>query len=135
MTADRKNIRYTQDHEWLRAEGITVPLVTSNRVGITDHAQQQLGDLVFVQLPEVGKHFAAGEEAAVIESVKAAGDIKVPIAGTVIEVNTALADEPAKVNEDPMGAGWFMNIKPDDAAEMAKLMDEAAYAKFVESQG
>lgn len=130
MTADRKNIRYTQDHEWLRAEadGSVV-------VGITDHAQQQLGDLVFVQLPEVGKHFAAGEEAAVIESVKAAGDIKVPIAGTIIEVNTALADEPAKVNEDPMGAGWFMKIKPDDAAEMAKLMDEAAYAKFVESQG
>jgi glycine cleavage system H protein len=130
MTTNRQGIRYTEDHEWLRpeADGSVV-------VGITDHAQQQLGDMVFVQLPEVGKAFAAGEEAAVIESVKAAGEIKAPLAGTVIEVNSALADTPNAVNEDPMGAGWFMKFKLDNPAELAGLMDEAAYAKFVESQG
>jgi glycine cleavage system H protein len=130
MTADRKDIRYTEDHEWLRpeADGSVV-------IGITDHAQKLLGDLVFVQLPEVGKQFAAGDEAAVIESVKAASEIKVPLAGTVIEVNAALVDEPSTVNEDPMGAGWFMKLAPDKPAGLAALMDEAAYAKFVESQG
>jgi glycine cleavage system H protein len=129
MTANRQDIRYTEDHEWLRpeADGSVV-------VGITDHAQQQLGDMVFVQLPEVGKHFAAGEEAAVIESVKAAGEIKAPLAGTVTEVNSALVDTPNAVNEDPMGAGWFIKFKLDNPDELAGLMDEAAYAKFVESQ-
>jgi glycine cleavage system H protein len=130
MGTGRNDIRYTQDHEWLRleADGSVV-------VGITDHAQQQLGDLVFVQLPDVGKQFAAGDEAAVIESVKAASEIKAPLAGTVIEVNTALVGEPSTVNQDPMGAGWFIKFKLDNPAEFAALMDEAAYAKFVESQG
>ena len=130
MSADRNDIRYTEDHEWLRPEGDG-----SVVVGIPDQAQQQLGDLVFVQLPKPGATFAAGAEAAVIESVKAAGEIKAPLAGTVVEVNEALVDAPGKVNEDPMGAGWFMKLKLDNPADLGTLMDEAAYGKFVESQG
>jgi len=113
--------KYTSDHEWAREEGDVVT------VGITDFAQSQLGEVVFVELPDVGREVAQGEEAAVVESVKAAGEVKAPIAGTVIEVNEALADEPEKVNDDPTGTGWFYKIKPADSGQLASLMDESGY--------
>lgn len=117
-------LKFTEDHEWLRVEGDVAT------VGITDYAQNALGDIVFVQLPEVDAHFAAGDEAAVIESVKAAGELKMPLAGTVMEVNTTLADAPATVNEDPLGAGWFIRIRLDDPAAVAGLLEQAAYDKL-----
>lgn len=119
-------LKYTEDHEWLRLEGDNV--VT---IGITDHAQNALGDIVFVQLPEVGASFGAGDEAAVIESVKAAGDLKMPLAGTVVEVNETLNDAPATVNEDPLGAGWFIRVRVDDLAGLDGLLDEAAYNALI----
>jgi len=118
-------IRYTQEHEWLLEDD---GLVT---VGITDFAQAQLGDLVYIQLPEIAKAIAKGEEAAIIESVKAASEIKMPVTGVIIEVNATLNDEPGKVNEDPMGAGWFFKLKMNDPGELDGLMDESAYAAFV----
>jgi glycine cleavage system H protein len=121
---------YTQEHEWLRIEADG--LVT---VGITDYAQDHLGDLVYVQLPEIGKELAKGEEAAVIESVKTAGEILMPAAGTVTESNEMLADEPGKVNEDPMGAGWFFKFKPASTDELNGFMDEAGYKAYIESLG
>lgn len=128
MSKPADNLRFTDDHDWLRAEpdGTVV-------IGITDYAQQQLGDVVFVQLPEIGKHFAAGEEAAVVESVKAASGIKLPLSGTVIAVNDELVQTPAKINEDPMGAGWFVRLKLDQPEQLASLMDAAAYAKHTGS--
>lgn len=117
-------IKFTEDHEWLRVEGDVAT------VGITDYAQNALGDIVFVQLPDVGASFAAGDEAAVIESVKAAGELKMPLGGTVLEVNEALADAPATVNEDPLGAGWFIRIRLDDPSALAGLLDQAAYDKL-----
>jgi len=114
--------RYTEDHEWVRLEADG-----SATVGITDHAQDALGDVVYVELPEVGASFAQGDAAAVVESVKAAADVKMPVAGEVLAVNTALADDPAQVNSDPMGAAWFMKIKPAQAGDIDALMDEAAY--------
>ncbi|MGB7193275.1 MAG: glycine cleavage system protein GcvH [Collimonas pratensis] len=122
-------VKYTVEHEWLRVEADGV--VT---VGITDFAQGHLGDLVFVQLPEVGAKLAKGEEAAVIESVKAASEIMMPVAGTVTEINEALADAPETINEDPMNAGWFFKMKVNDAAELNSLMDEAAYAAMIKGQ-
>lgn len=119
-------IKFSEDHEWIRVEG------DSGTVGITDYAQEQLGDLVFVELPEVGKSFAKGDEAVVIESVKAASELYAPIAGEVTEVNDTLADDPAQVNGDPMGAGWFFKMTIADAGELDGLMDEAAYKSFVE---
>jgi glycine cleavage system H protein len=118
-------IRYTQEHEWLLEDD---GLVT---VGITDFAQAQLGDLVYIQLPEIAKAIAKGEEAAIIESVKAASEIKMPVTGVIIEVNTILNDEPEKVNEDPMGTGWFFKLKMNDLGELDVFMDESAYAAFV----
>jgi len=118
-------IRYTQEHEWLLEDD---GLVT---VGITDFAQAQLGDLVYIQLPEIAKAIAKGEEAAIIESVKAASEIKMPVTGVIIEVNATLNDEPGKVNEDPMGTGWFFKLKMNDPGELDGLMDESAYAAFV----
>ncbi len=120
--------RYTEDHEWLSVEG-DVALI-----GISDHAQEQLGDIVFVELPEVGKQLEKGGEAAVVESVKAASEIYAPADGEVIEVNEALGDEPAKVNSDAEGEGWFFKMKLSDAGQLADLMDEAAYKSFVEAQ-
>ena len=117
--------KYTADHEWLRMDADD--RVT---VGITDYAQEQLGDIVFVQLPEVGRRFKKGEEAVVIESVKAAADIKMPIAGEIVAVNGELADAPETVNSDPQGAGWFLQIKPDDAAQLGDLLDESAYKQL-----
>jgi glycine cleavage system H protein len=121
---------YTQEHEWLRIEDDG--LVT---VGITDYAQDHLGDLVYIQLPEVGKEIAKGEEAAVIESVKTAGEILMPATGVVTEFNDTLADEPGKVNEDPMGAGWFFKFKPSEADELDGFMDEAGYKAYIDTLG
>ena len=118
-------IKFTQDHEWIRVEGDT------GTVGITDFAQEELGDLVYVELPEIGKHFAQGNEAAVIESVKAAADLKAPVSGTITQVNSSLTEEPGKVNADPMGTGWFFKIKLADASELDALMDVAAYEALV----
>lgn len=117
-------LRFTEDHEWLRLDGDVATL------GITNFAQDALGDIVFVQLPEVGATLAAGEEAAVIESVKAAGALKVPLAGTVTEVNEAVSDNPGIVNEDPLGEGWFIRMRVDDPAGAVALLDQAAYDKL-----
>ncbi|MBL8539249.1 MAG: glycine cleavage system protein GcvH [Burkholderiales bacterium] len=121
-------LKFTEEHDWLRldADGTAT-------VGITDYAQKQLGDLVYVGLPEVGTAFEQGADAAVIESVKAASDLKMPVTGKVIAVNEALVDDPGLVNSDPLGAGWFVKIAVEDAAAASSLLDEAAYAKYVES--
>jgi glycine cleavage system H protein len=119
--------RFTRDHEWLRLDdGVAT-------IGITDHAQQALGDIVFVELPEPGRTVAAAEACAVVESVKAASDIYAPVAGRVSETNAALADDPALVNRDPAGAGWFFRLVPTDPAAVSALMDAAAYAAFLET--
>lgn len=115
-------VRITEDHEWIRMEGADVGVV-----GITDFAQDQLGDIVFIELPELGRRVQQGEDAAVIESVKAAAECKAPVSGTVIEVNPALADDPAAVNRDPLAAGWFFKLKLDDPKQLDGLMDEATY--------
>jgi glycine cleavage system H protein len=112
---------YTSDHEWLSIDGDVAT------IGITDYAQQQLGDVVFVELPKVGRALKKAEAAAVVESVKAASDVYAPISGEVIEANTALADEPALVNSDAQGKAWFFKIKIADKSELGGLMDEAAY--------
>jgi len=123
------NIKFTSEHEWLRLDG---NLIT---VGITDYAQSHLGDLVYIQLPDVDTTYSAGEEVAVIESVKAAGGIAMPFDGTVVEVNATLNDEPAVVNEDPLGAGWFFKMSVADTGLLNSLMDEAAYKEFIAKQG
>ncbi len=120
-------IKYTDDHEWIRIEG------DIGTVGITDYAQGQLGDIVFVEVPEAGKTVAKGDEAAVVESVKAASEVYAPLDGEVTESNGSLADEPALVNSDPMGSGWFYKIKIADRSQLDGLMDEAAYKAHVES--
>lgn len=117
-------LRYTRDHEWLRAEGDEVV------VGITAHASEQLGDVVFVELPEEGREVTAGEEVVVIESVKAASEIAAPLSGTITAVNAALADAPGGVNDDPMAA-WFFRIRPADEASLDGFLDEAAYKTLV----
>jgi glycine cleavage system H protein len=121
--------RYTEDHEWIRVEGDT------GTVGITSHAQEQLGDVVFVDLPEVGAELNRGDEAGTVESVKAASEIYAPVSGEVVEVNEALSDEPGQVNSEPFGAGWFYRIRIKDPGELDKLMDESAYEKHVEAEG
>lgn len=120
--------KYTADHEWVRIDDDDT--VT---IGITQYAQEQLGDIVFVQLPEVGSRLARGDEAVVIESVKAAADIKMPFAGEVVAVNDALTSAPETVNSDPMGAGWFLRVRPDDRNELDGLLDEAAYANLTQA--
>ncbi len=118
--------KFTRDHEWVRLDaGVAT-------VGITDHAQNALGDVVFVDLPEPGREVAAGEAVAVVESVKAASDVYAPIAGRIVEVNAALADNPGAINAAPTTDGWFFRIEPANAAEVAALMDEAAYAAYVD---
>ena len=117
--------RYTKEHEWIRLDGDVAV------VGITEHAQSQLGDVVYVELPEVGKSFAAGDEAAVVESVKAASEVYAPASGEVIDVNAALADTPARVNEDAEGKGWFLKLKLKDPAELEKLMSAEQYKNYV----
>ncbi|TGX54071.1 glycine cleavage system protein GcvH [Sphingomonas gei] len=116
---------FTEDHEWIQVDGDTAT------VGITAYAQSQLGDIVFVETPEAGKTVSKGDDAAVVESVKAASDVYAPVAGTVIEGNAALADNPALVNDDPEGEGWFFKLTLADAGELDALMDEAAYQDFV----
>ena len=118
------SIKYTEDHEWIKVEG---DIAT---VGITVHAQDALGDVVFVELPEVGKTLAQKDVAGVVESVKAAADVYMPVSGEVVEVNQALADELGLANSDPMGAGWFFKVKLAKPTEIAALMDEAAYKAF-----
>jgi glycine cleavage system H protein len=122
------NVKFTEEHEWLRLEEDGT--VT---VGITEYAQEQLGDVVFVELPEVGSSVAVGDEVAVVESVKAAGEIKSPLAGEVTTVNELLADEPELVNTTPTGAGWFFTMKPNDEGVMDSLMDETTYKAFLEN--
>ena len=119
--------RYTKDHEWISLEGDTAT------IGITDYAQEQLGDIVFVELPEVGKKLDKGAEAAVVESVKAASEVYAPVAGEIVEVNGALTDEPAVVNNDPEGAGWFVKIKVADRTAVEALMDIDAYQAFLQT--
>ena len=117
--------RYTKDHEWIRVEdGIAT-------VGITDHAQQQLGDIVFVEVPETGRQAKQGDAVAVVESVKAASDVFAPVSGEVIEANVEIATQPALVNEDAQGKAWFFKLKISNPAELDALMDEAAYLEFV----
>lgn len=119
-------MRYTEDHEWLRVDDGDIATV-----GITDHAQSQLGDLVTVELPKLGKEVAKGAEVAVVDSVKAASEVMAPVSGSIVEVNETLASEPGIVNRDPTGEGWFFKIKMSDPAEMETLMDESAYNKFI----
>ena len=121
-------LRFTEEHEWLRPDNDGT--VT---IGITDYAQQQLGDVVYVELPEIGKQVQANDDVAVVESVKAAGDIKAPLSGTVIAINDRLADEPELVNSDPIGEGWFVKMKPENSDALENFMDEAAYKEFIES--
>ena len=117
-------LKYTPDHEWLNIDGDTAV------IGITHHAQDALGDVVFVDLPEVGATFAAKDIAGVVESVKAAADVYMPITGEIIEVNEALRADPALANTDPLGAGWFFKVKLSNPAELDELMDETSYTSF-----
>ena len=120
-------IRFTKEHEWIRVEGDV------GTVGISAYAQEQLGDVVYVEVPNVGKKVAKGGEAAVVESVKAASEVYAPVAGEITEANAKLSAEPALVNSSPMGDGWFFKMKIANKGELAGLMDEAAYKKFIES--
>ncbi|MBM3643742.1 MAG: glycine cleavage system protein GcvH [Alphaproteobacteria bacterium] len=123
------DMKFSEEHEWIRVEG------GIGTVGITDYAQQQLGDVVFVEVPQAGRAVAKGEAVAVVESVKAASDIYSPVSGEVIEANAALADAPGEVNADPTGKGWFCKVKLANPGELAGLMDEAGYAAFVKTLG
>jgi glycine cleavage system H protein len=118
-------MKFTEEHEWLRVEDDLIV------VGITEHASTQLGDIVFIELPDEGTTVTKDDEIVVIESVKAASDILAPLDGEIVEVNQALIDEPAKVNDDPIGDGWFFKIKPSDPSQMDEYMDEDAYMKLI----
>ena len=120
-------VYFTKEHEWIRVEGDTAT------VGITDHAQEQLGDIVFAEVPESGKRLSKGQEAAVVESVKAASDVYAPVSGEVIEGNSKVADDPAIVNSDPEGDGWFFKLKLDNQSELEGMMDEGAYREWVKT--
>lgn len=122
-------LRFTKDHEWVRLDGDTAV------IGITDYAQQQLGDIVYVELPEPGSRVETGKEAAVVESAKAASEVYAPVSGEVVAVNQLIAADPSKVNADPLGDGWFLSVKLDDPEAFDALMDEAAYQAFVAEQG
>ena len=121
-------VYYTKEHEWVRVEG------DSGTVGITDFAQGQLGDIVFVEVPEAGRQVEKGGEAAVVESVKAASDVYAPVGGEVVEGNAALSDEPSLVNTDPEGEGWFFRLRLSDTSELDGLMDADSYKSFCENQ-
>jgi glycine cleavage system H protein len=123
------DVKYTQDHEWIRVEGDV------GTIGITPYAQEQLGDVVFVELPQAGRKVTKGEACAVVESVKAASDIYAPVTGEVTEANAALGDAPGDVNAEPMGKGWFFKIRLSNKSELAGLMDEPAYNTFVKGLG
>jgi glycine cleavage system H protein len=123
------DVKYSNEHEWIRVEGDVAT------IGISNYAQEQLGDVVFVEVPQAGRKIAKGESVAVVESVKAASDIFAPASGEVIEANAGLAETPGDVNADPMGKGWFFKMKLDNKAELDGLMDEKAYAAFVKGLG
>jgi glycine cleavage system H protein len=120
-------VRFTKDHEWILMEDDDIGVV-----GITDYAQDQLGELVYVELPEVDQELAVGSDAVIIESVKAAGEVKAPVSGAVVEINETLVDEPEKVNNDPMGDGWFIKMKVANTDELDDLMDEDAYKEYID---
>jgi glycine cleavage system H protein len=120
-------VYFTKEHEWVRVEGDTAT------VGISNHAQEQLGDIVFAEVPEVGRRVIKGQEAAVVESVKAASDVYAPVSGEVIEGNQAVVDDPALINSDPEGQGWFFRLKLDNPSEFDGLMDESAYREWVKT--
>jgi glycine cleavage system H protein len=121
------SLYFTKEHEWIRVEGDTAT------VGISDHAQEALGDIVFAEVPEAGRTIGKGQEAAVVESVKAASDVYAPVSGEVIAANQAVADDPALINRDPEGEGWFFKLKLSDPGELDGLMDEAAYREWVKT--
>ena len=121
-------LKYSKEHEWLRKEADG-----TYTVGLTEHAQELLGDMVFVDLPDVGASFNQGDVAGVVESVKAAADIYIPVAGEVVEVNEALRADPSLANTDPLGAGWFFKVKLSDPSQLDTLMDETAYSSFAAS--
>ena len=121
--------KFTKDHEWIYIEGDVA------RIGITNYAQEQLGDVVFVELPEAGRQFQQGNDAAVVESVKAASEVYAPVSGEIVEPNTKLEDDPALVNQDPTESGWFFTMKVSNPEELNDLMDEAAYADYVKELG
>jgi len=118
-------LRYTRDHEWVKVEGKRV------RVGITDHAQSELGDIVFVELPAVGASVTAGENVATVESVKAVGDVLAPVAGKIVSVNEALESSPETINQSPHDAGWIFTLEPSDPSQVDGLLDAAAYERFL----
>ncbi len=120
-------VYFTKEHEWIRVEGDTAT------VGISSHAQEQLGDIVFAEVPDAGRRLAKGQEAAVVESVKAASDVYAPVSGEVIEGNQAVVDDPALVNSDPEGQGWFFKLKLDNPSELGGLMDEGAYREWIQT--
>jgi len=120
-------VYFTKEHEWIRVDGDTAT------VGISNHAQEQLGDIVFAEVPEAGRPVSKGQEAAVVESVKAASDVYAPVSGEVTEGNPALADDPSLINNDPEGEGWFFKIKLANPSELDGLMDEAAYREWVQT--
>lgn len=122
-----EDLRYTSDHEWARLEGGQI------RIGITDYAQDALGDVVFVQLPEPGAKVSAGDSFGEVESTKSVSDVYAPVAGTVVEVNSELADAPQRLNEDPYGEGWLCLIAPEDAEAVSSLLDAEGYRKLIES--
>ena len=120
-------VYFTKEHEWVSVDGDTAT------VGISDHAQEQLGDIVFAEVPEAGRRLTKGQEAAVVESVKAASDVYAPVSGEVVEGNQAVADDPSLVNSDPEGQGWFFKLRLDNSGELDGLMDEAAYRAWVQT--
>ena len=121
------SLYFTKDHEWIRVDGDTAT------VGISDHAQEQLGDIVFAEVPETGRCLTKGQEAAVVESVKAASDVYSPVSGEVVDGNSKVADDPSIVNSDPEGEGWFFKLKLDNPSELDGLMNEAAYRDWVKT--
>jgi glycine cleavage system H protein len=121
------SLYFTKDHEWIRVDGDVAT------VGISDHAQEALGDIVFAEVPQAGRSLAKGDDAAVVESVKAASDVYAPVGGEVVEGNSAIADDPALINRDPEGEGWFFKLKLADTSELDGLMDEAAYREWVKT--
>ena len=121
--------KFIKDHEWIDIQGDVA------RIGITNYAQEQLGDVVFVELPEAGRQFQQGNDAAVVESVKAASEVYAPVSGEIVEPNTKLEDDPALVNQDPTESGWFFTMKVSNPDELNDLMDEAAYADYVKELG
>ena len=121
------SLYFTKDHEWVRVDGDVAT------VGISDHAQEALGDIVFAEVPDAGKSVAKGDDAAVVESVKAASDVYAPVSGQIVEANSALSDDPSLINRDPEGEGWFFKLKLGDPSELESLMGEAAYREWVKT--